>query len=94
MKVTWSRPAIRHLASIRDFIEADKPDAAAKVAATLFAAADRLEVFPMLGRKGRIDGSRELIVPGLPYIVAYRIVNEGIDIVGVIHTSRKWPGGL
>jgi plasmid stabilization system protein ParE len=91
MRVIWSRPALRQLDAIRAFIAEDKPGAAARVAATILAAAERLEVFPNLGRKGRSSGSRELIVPGLPYIVVYRIANDGIEIASVMHTSRMWP---
>jgi plasmid stabilization system protein ParE len=94
MKVTWSSPALRHLDSIRSFIAADKPNAAARVAGSIVAAADQLENFPNLGRRGRIEGSRELIVPALPYIIAYRFGHEVIEIAGVIHTSRKWPEKL
>jgi len=94
MKVTWSSPALRHLDSIRNFIAADKPNAAARVAASIVAAADRLKSFPNLGREGRIESSRELVVPALPYIIAYRIGQDEIEIAGVIHTSRKWPEKL
>jgi toxin ParE1/3/4 len=31
---------------------------------------------------------------GLPYIVPYRIVDDDIEILSVIHTSRKWPEKL
>jgi addiction module RelE/StbE family toxin len=94
MSVTWSTPALRHLASIRAFIAKDKPKAARKVALAIYSAALRLEQFPNLGRTGRIEGSRELIVAGLPYIIVYRIRENGILIAGVIHTSRKWPKRL
>lgn len=34
---------------------------------------------------------RELVIPRLPYIVAYRIRGEVIEVVRVLHTSRMWP---
>ena len=34
-----------------------------------------------MGRFGRIPGTRELIVPGLPYIVPYRIRDEIVEIL-------------
>lgn len=55
-------------------------------------AASQLEKFPFSGREGRVEGTRELVVPGLPYILPYRIEGEDIQIASVIHTSRKWPG--
>jgi plasmid stabilization system protein ParE len=54
----------------------------------------RLEQFPLSGRVGRIKGTRELVVPGLPYIILYRAVDDAVLISSVIHTSRKWPKKL
>jgi len=50
-----------------------------------------LTTFPQSGRTGRIGGTRELVVPRTPFIVAYRIKDETIDILAVHHTSRRWP---
>jgi toxin ParE1/3/4 len=94
MKLRWSRRAIRRLASIHDYISNDSPDAAARVAAAIVHAALRLEQFPLSGREGRIEGTRELVVPGLPYVLPYRVVDDVIQIASVIHTSRKWPEKL
>lgn len=91
MKLRWSRRAILRLVSIHDYIAKDSPDAAARVAGVIADAAVRLEQFPLSGREGRIQGTRELVIPGLPYILPYRIVGDEIQIASVIHTSRKWP---
>ena len=94
MKLRWSRRAIRRLASIHDYIAKDNPPAAAGVATVIVDAALRLQKFPHIGRPGRIEGTRELVIPGLPYIIPYRIVDDVIQIASVIHTSRKWPEKL
>jgi toxin ParE1/3/4 len=91
MKLRWSRRAILRLASIHDYIAQDSPDATVRVAALIAASALQLERFPLSGREGRVEGTRELVVPGLPYILPYRIVGDVIQIASVIHTSRKWP---
>jgi plasmid stabilization system protein ParE len=57
-------------------------------------AALQLEQFPLSGRLGRIEGTRELVVPGLPYVVPYRVTDGAVLIASVIHTSRKWPTKL
>ena len=54
-------------------------------------AVGHLEDHPALGRVGRIDGTRELVVPRTPYIVAYRIRGQTIDILAVLHGAQKWP---
>jgi toxin ParE1/3/4 len=94
MRLRWSRRAIRRLASIHDYISQDSSAAAAHVAAAIVQAAVQLERFPLSGREGRIEGTRELVVPGLPYILPYRIGNDEVQIASVIHTSRKWPEKL
>jgi addiction module RelE/StbE family toxin len=94
MKLRWSRRAVRRLASIHDYIAKDNPGAAMRVAAAIMAAAQRLERFPLTGRVGRIEGTREMVVPGLPYILPYRVAGEEIQIGSVIHASRKWPEKL
>jgi toxin ParE1/3/4 len=66
MKVRWSRRAIRRLASIHDYIAKDSPLAAARVAAAIVETTLYLERMPLLGRVGRIEGTRKLVIPGLP----------------------------
>ena len=94
MKLRFSEHAIRSLTSIRDYIAKDSPEMAARVIGAILEAAFRLERFPMSGRIGRITGTRELVVPELPYIIPYRVVDDVVVLLSVIHTSRKWPKKL
>ena len=41
-----------------------------------------------------MPGTRKLIIPDTPYIVPYRVRGTIIEIVGVYHTSRRWPDRL
>lgn len=52
---------------------------------------DFLGDHPKIGRIGRVAGTYELVIPGIPYIVPYRIRNQEVQILSVFHTSRKWP---
>ena len=65
--------------------------AASRVATKIHDAVAHLVDHPAMGRPGRIPGTRELIVPGLPYIVPYRIRGEVVEILSVFHAARKWP---
>jgi toxin ParE1/3/4 len=49
---------------------------------------------PLAGRAGRIPGTRELVVPGTPWIIPYRVRQGFVDILAVIHGARKWPDYL
>jgi plasmid stabilization system protein ParE len=94
MTVVWSPRAISHLASLRDYIAHDRPDAAARIGSILVAAAERLGQFPNLGRPGRVSGTREFVVPGTPYVIPYRLRGDRIEVVAVFHGRRRWPDRL
>jgi toxin ParE1/3/4 len=46
---------------------------------------------PGLGRPGRVEGTRELVVANTPYLVSYRVRNNVVEILRVFHGARKWP---
>ena len=46
---------------------------------------------PLSGRIGRIDGTREAVVPRSPYIVVYEILEQTVYILGIWHATRQWP---
>ena len=94
MTVAWSPRAIRHLLALRAYIARDNPDAAADVALTILAAVERLAELPNLGRPGRLAGTRELIVPGTPYVIPYRVGPERLEIIAVFHGRQRWPSRL
>jgi toxin ParE1/3/4 len=91
VRITWTEPAARALESIQDYIARDKLHAAWEVAQRIRHAVGQLEDHPQLGRAGRVRGTLELVIPGLPYIVPYRIKGKEIQILSVFHTARKWP---
>ncbi|MNE46890.1 Plasmid stabilization system protein [compost metagenome] len=84
---------MRRLDEIGAYIEHDDPDAAARVVARLVATVDMLAELPTAGRVGRITGTREIVLPDIPYIIPYR-VRQDIEIITVMHTSQKWPKRL
>jgi toxin ParE1/3/4 len=94
MKVVWSRRAIRHLTALRGYIEADNPPAAAAVVAKIVESVERLVYQPHSGRPGRIAGTRELVVPGTPYLIPYRVRAGLLDLIAVFHGKQKWPKRL
>ncbi len=94
MPVRWTSPAAEALERIADYIAQDNPQAAHRVVNTIYDRAQELEDFPFLGRVGRIEGTRELPVSGIPYLVIYRIVDDTVEIVSVFHTSRRFPPEL
>ncbi len=91
MEVTWRPIALEDLAEVRDYIARDNPAAADRVVLAIRTAVARLANFPHLGRPGRVDRTRELVVTGTPYIAAYAVVGGQVMILSVLHSARKWP---
>lgn len=92
MNVNFTPQARDDLFSIRDWIAEDDARVADQVIARIVQTAMMFGQFPMLGRVGRIAGTREFSVVGLPYLIVYRIESETeIDVVTVVHTRRRWP---
>jgi toxin ParE1/3/4 len=89
MKLRWTPVAIRDLESLRDFIALDKPAAAGDMVDVIPEAVESLRRYPELGRRGRAPGTRELVVK--PFIVAYRVANDAIELLAIIHSARRWP---
>lgn len=90
MKITWTRPAIHDLSEAALYIRLDNPGAATRMLARIRRSIDRLTMFPMLGRAGWKDGTRELVIPNTPYIVVYRIEENRVEILAVLHGARDW----
>jgi len=94
MKIRWSPTAVSDLKAIRTYIANDNPTAARKIARRIQESVNRLVSFPLSGRIGRVQGTRELVVPGTSYIAAYRIQGEEVQITAVLHGRQRWPQSL
>jgi toxin ParE1/3/4 len=92
--IRWTRWALRRLDEIGAHIEADNPAAAARVVGAIARGVARLGRAPGRGRPGRIRGTRELVVVGTPYIVAYRVHANDIEILTIQHGAQLWPDDL
>jgi toxin ParE1/3/4 len=57
----------------------------------IFSAVERLERHSEAGRRGRIAGTRELVILGTPFLVAYRLRRKRVEILALLHGARKWP---
>ncbi|MGA9527821.1 MAG: type II toxin-antitoxin system RelE/ParE family toxin [Terriglobales bacterium] len=77
-----------------EYINRDNPHAAAISVAAIVKAIEALERFPSLGRPGRIPGTRELVIPGTPYIVPYRVRGDIVQVIRFFHAARKWPSAF
>ena len=89
MRIVILDEAQADLAAIDRYIRRDDPAAARR---TLRELRDRIRLLAdqqELGRGGRWPNTRELIVP--PYVIPYRVRNETVEVLRVLHGRRAWP---
>jgi toxin ParE1/3/4 len=96
-RLVWSDRARRDFRDIVSYIAARNPQAAARVAGRIEQVATSLAQAP-IGRRGRVAGTYEKILPGLPYILTYALETapdgeEILAVLRVIHGARDWPAG-
>ena len=94
MRLVWSDHILADLRHIREYILPDSLDAAFRTEDKVIAHAKLLAGFDELGKPGRVRGTRELVVPGTPYIVVYRVVREEVHLLRVFHGAQRWPKRL
>ena len=92
MNVRWTVPAANDLTQIHDYTENRFGVTQARRAATMiYGAVDALKDMPLRGRAGRKPGTQELIVSGLPFVIVYRVLNEAVEVIRILHGSQKRP---
>lgn len=96
-RVFWSKDALDEFDQIIGTIARDKPAAATSVADRIDDAIKALAATP-IGRQGRVAGSYEKIVTGLPYIIAYALgstpgPDQTLTVLRIIHGARNRPEG-
>ncbi len=91
MILRWTRAALHDLETVGAYLQDRNLQAARRIMAAIRTAVAGLKQFPEIGRPGRVEGTRELVVTGTPFIVPYRIAGKYIDILRIYHGARKWP---
>lgn len=91
MRLVWSQLAVSDRRAIFDWISEDDPEAAAELDELVEEAAQRLVKFPEIGRPGRVEGTRELVITNTPYVAPCQIIGSKVRILRVLHGVRLWP---
>ena len=92
MRLRWTEPAAHDLIRICDYIEAQNgPTAARRVAITIHDGISSLTDFPKRGRLGKKINTRELVITRLPYLVVYRLREDTIEVLRILHGAQRWP---
>ena len=89
MNVSFTPQAVSDLQNIRSYIAQFDNAAADRVISRIRQAALMFENFPEIGRIGDVDGTREFAIPGLSYIIVYRIASAtDVDVLTILHDRQ------
>ena len=88
--IVWTNRARRNLNDIGEYIAQDDPAAAERTITRIIERTSGLAFYPRIGRKGRVEGTYELVIADTPYIVIYRL-KERVEILRIRHGAQKWP---
>jgi toxin ParE1/3/4 len=91
MKVRWARRAEVDLFAQSDRIAENDPALASRLGAEVLTRIGALGEFPYRGRAGRVEGTRELPLPGLPWVAVYEISGDTVMILRLLHGAQRWP---
>lgn len=91
MTIRWLSAAAQNRFDQLDFIAADNPTAALRLDKEIERQIDMLGQFPLMGREGRVKGTREMVIARTPFIAVYRIKNKRIEILRILHGAQQWP---
>ena len=90
-RLYWSEDAETDLNDITAYIARDDVAAAIRMRDEIERRLEVLADYPRAGRRGRIGGTRELVLAGTPYIGIYRFRGDDVLILRVLHGARQWP---
>ena len=91
MRLKWTRAASQDLESVERYISLDNPDVAIDTVLEIIRRVETLAEHPGMGRPGRVEGTRELVLGSLPYLVPYAHQSDTIIILRLLHGAMKWP---
>ena len=91
MQLRWTEQAADDLEAITDYLLANAPEHAERIVRTLYNTPPLLLEFPHRGRPGRKEGTRELVLLPLPYVIVYNVGADIIHIVRILQAAQNWP---
>jgi addiction module RelE/StbE family toxin len=93
MRVRWTTDAADDLERICDYIAESRPDSARRVAQSVVERIGTLKTFPNLGRDGRVQGTREITFPPLPFVAIYEVLEKQgeVWVLRLLHGAQQWP---
>ena len=89
MRLRWTPEAARDLEDIYEYVQIHIPHLAKRTIPSIYNSIQSLKRSPYLGRPGRREGTRELVLAPLPYIVVYQIKDQFVELLHIWHGARQ-----
>jgi addiction module RelE/StbE family toxin len=90
IRIRWTGPAADDLESVKNYLCKHFPHLAEPTVRTIYRRVRSLRTAPNRGRLGHRDGTRELILAPLPYVVVYSVNKEAVEILHIYHGTQDW----
>jgi toxin ParE1/3/4 len=88
MRVRWTAAAATDLQQISDYLREHHPQYRQATLRKLYESVRSLKTSPRRGRLGRVDGTRELLFPPMPYVAVYRVGEDAIEVLRIWHSAQ------
>jgi toxin ParE1/3/4 len=89
MRIRWTPAAVADLQSIDAYLREHHPHYEHPTMRKLYDSILSLKEFPLRGRTGRVEGTRELLFPPLPYIAVYRVKDDAVEVLRIYHAAQE-----
>jgi toxin ParE1/3/4 len=91
LSIRWLPQAQSNRLEQLEFIARDNPLAAINQDEEIERQINMLLAHPEMGRPGRVTGTRELVISGTPFVVIYRLQEQSIEVLRLLHSAQQWP---
>jgi toxin ParE1/3/4 len=94
VQLQWTEPATQDLDKIEEYISRENsPTVAIDIVLKVIETVEMvLPNHPRAGRMGRVAGTREFVIEGVPFVVIYRqIGSDQLQLIRVLHDAQQWP---
>ncbi len=91
LPVDWLPQAEANRFDQLDYIAEENPLAAADLDGEIEKHTVLLGDNPEMGRQGRVLGTRELVIVGTPFVLVYRLKDQRLQVLRLLHHAQAWP---
>lgn len=89
MRIRWTPAAAADLQQISDYLQDHHPNFRIPTMRRIYREIQSLKQWPLSGRIGCEEGTRELALSPLPYVAVYRVKEQAIEVLRIYHGARE-----